>query len=444
MKYLVFAFDTEDYVHEYAAEGALRDAALLTSLGVRGCFNIVGRMARALVKWGRQDVIEAIKKHEISTHSLAHTHHPTINEYTDVADYDAALAEFLRQESECLDIIAEVFGARDVKTAIPPGNNLSYVAYYGYDRLGISAYGGNLLQDEAGGRPVYFCNLINFPYHMSVDKRSGQQMLDRFEEVCRGKAVAIVCHHPQMSYTPEYVDFLDFNRENVPEDEWKFYPQRPAEATEQFYADFRHMIELLKEDPEYKIVTFSELIDVYSAARQPITLSMIPELRRQLNEYFFPVTTPDSYCISDILLACRDLLMGKEYHECGKVYGFLEKPYEITSPVTLSAHEVRQGAMAIGDGFLPTEIRIGDRLIGTADWLFAAMDVLCGAESVTLTPRPSQIDLDQFPLLRDMDFSKEEVLWSYSFKDEYISNRQRLQSWTIRLPANTERRIFPE
>ena len=34
MKYLVIAFDTEDYVHEYAANGVLRDAKLLTELAV--------------------------------------------------------------------------------------------------------------------------------------------------------------------------------------------------------------------------------------------------------------------------------------------------------------------------------------------------------------------------------------------------------------------------
>ena len=442
MKYVVIAFDTEDYVHEYAAEGILRDACLLTDLGVRGCFNIVGRMADALVKWGRQDVIEALKKHELGTHSLSHTYHPTINEYTDIADYDAALDEFLRQERDCLERICSVFGTRKIKTAVPPGNNLSYVAYYGYDKLGISAYGGNLLQDEAHGRPVYFCNLINFPYHMSVDKRSGRQMLDRFEEVCRQKQVAVVCHHPQMSYTPEYVDYLDFNHENIPEDKWKFYPRRPAEVTDKFYADFSHMVETLKKDPEFKIVTFGELVDIYNVPRKPISLSMIPDLRSQLLEYFFPVTTPDSYCISDILLACRDLLLGKESHECGKVYGFLDKPYEITSPVTLTADEICSGAAAIVDGFLPAEIRIGDKIIGTADWLFAALDVLCGEKSVTLTPRSAQIDLDQFPLLRDMDFSQEKEIWSYDFKDKYISSRQRLQSWTIRLPAGTERKIF--
>ena len=442
MKYVVIAFDTEDYVHEYAAEGILRDACLLTDLGVRGCFNIVGRMADALVKWGRQDVIEALKKHELGTHSLSHTYHPTINEYTDIADYDAALDEFLRQERDCLERICSVFGTRKIKTAVPPGNNLSYVAYYGYDSLGISAYGGNLLQDEAHGRPVFFCNLINFPYHMSVDKRTPQQMLDRFEEVCRSKEVAIVCHHPQMSYTPEYVDFLNFKRGNVPESEWKFYPQRPAEETDRFYEGFGQMIERLKTDPEFKIVTFEELIGIYDLPRAPITLSMIPDLRRQLTEYFFPVTTPDSYCISDILLACRDLLLGKESHECGRVYGFLEAPYEIPSPVTLSADEVRAGAHAIGDGFLPTEIHIGEKTVGVADWLFAALDVLCGEDRVTLPPRPAQIDLDQFPLLRDMALCKDDTTCLPDFKDEFVSHRQRLQSWTLRLPKGTERRIF--
>ena len=441
MKYLVIAFDTEDYVHEYAADGALRDAELLTELGIRGSFNVVGRMAKALVKWGRQDVIDALKKHEINTHSLAHTYHPTINEYTDIADYDAALAEFLRQETECLEIIDEILDVRNIKVAVPPGGNISSVAHYGYDIMGIPFYAGDLLQDPVHGRPVYFCNVITVPYNMSVDKRSREQMLSRFEEVCRQKQVAVVCHHPQMSYTPEYVDFLDFNQENVPEDQWKFYPQRPTEQTEQFYKDFRYMLEKLKADPEFRIVTFGELVDIYNVPRKPITRSMIPDLRAQLLEYFFPVTVPDSYCVSDILLACRDLLLGKDSHECGKVYGFLDKPYEITAPVTLTADEVRSGATAIGDGFLPTDIRIGDKVIGTADWLFAALGVLCGEDTVTLTPRPAQIDLDQFPIIRDLSL-KEKGDGEFCFKDVYTTKRYRLQSWTIRLPAGTDRKIF--
>ena len=60
MTYIVFSFDTEDYVNPHAADGILRCAEILRSEGIRGCFNVVAKLAEALVKWGRQDVIDAL------------------------------------------------------------------------------------------------------------------------------------------------------------------------------------------------------------------------------------------------------------------------------------------------------------------------------------------------------------------------------------------------
>ena len=110
MTRLIFSFDTEDYVNPNAADGILYCAEILRKNGVVGCFNVVGRLAQALVKWNRPDVIEALKHHEIETHSLAHSYHPTINEYTDLEDFEEAKALFLKNETESLRILSEVFG----------------------------------------------------------------------------------------------------------------------------------------------------------------------------------------------------------------------------------------------------------------------------------------------------------------------------------------------
>ena len=100
MTKIVFSFDVEDYVNPHAADGILYCAEILRKTGIRGCFNIVARLAQALVKWGRTDIIEALKYHELDLHSLAHSYHPTINEYTDLEDYEAAKAESLANFEE--------------------------------------------------------------------------------------------------------------------------------------------------------------------------------------------------------------------------------------------------------------------------------------------------------------------------------------------------------
>ena len=94
---IVFSFDTEDYVNDNSADGILRAAKLLRSKGIKGDFNVVGRLAEKLREWQRDDIIEELKHHEINNHSLAHSFHPTVNEYTDIEDFSAALDEFLRQ-----------------------------------------------------------------------------------------------------------------------------------------------------------------------------------------------------------------------------------------------------------------------------------------------------------------------------------------------------------
>ena len=60
---------------------------------------------------------------------------------------------------------------------------------------------------------------------------------------------------------------------------------------------------------------------------------------------------------------------------------------------------------------------------------------------MTLTPAPWQIDMDQFPAIRDL---KLDGGWIHraDFRDEHLSRRARLQSWTYRLPRGSQRFIF--
>ena len=203
------------------------------------------------------------------------------------------------------------------------------------------------------------------------------------------------------------------------------------------------MVELIKSDERFNVTTYSELAKKYSSERV-ITPDMLPDIKRQLDEYFFPVTSPDSYCISDILLACRDFLQGKTSHRCEKVYGFTDTPYTATKEVTLSADEIRALADSFRDGeFLPEVLFISDKHISPADWLRAALSLLVdGCEAYTIKPGlPWQIDLDQFPEFRDTVY-KGTWVHSKDFEDRYITSRGRLQTWTVRLPANTPRKIF--
>ncbi|MGN1479753.1 MAG: hypothetical protein ACI4XH_08300, partial [Acutalibacteraceae bacterium] len=135
---------------------------------------------------------------------------------------------------------------------------------------------------------------------------------------------------------------------------------------------------------------------------------------------------------ADMFLACRDLLCGKNEHICSKTKGFLETPRGITNPVTVTADEIISSAVTIhDDAFLPVQIWVNGKALGPADWLRAAMDVLCGEESVTVHPGEQLVSLDILPRVRDCSFAG---TWRHSddFKDKYLSDRLRLQCWTLR------------
>ena len=115
MTNIIFSFDTEDYVNPYGADGILGTSAVLREAGFRGCYNVVGLMAEALVEWGRQDAIDEIRKyHEVDYHSHRHSLHPSINEYTDRADFYAALEDFKADESVGLKKVCDIFKEQDL------------------------------------------------------------------------------------------------------------------------------------------------------------------------------------------------------------------------------------------------------------------------------------------------------------------------------------------
>ena len=80
---------------------------------------------------------------------------------------------------------------------------------------------------------------------------------------------------------------------------------------------------------------------------------------------------------------------------------------------------------------------VGDTKIGPADFLFAAMDVICGEKEITVEPKNQISNLDILPFIRDKVF---ESKWLHGpdFKDAFLSDRLYYQGWTLRIP-NIER-----
>lgn len=432
---IIFSFDTEDFTSNTAADAICREARILQEEGIRGGFCVVGLLASQLIKWRRTDVLEALQHHDILSHSYGHTLHPTINEYTDKEDFQEAYDLLWEQEQDALRRIHEFVGDREILGACPPGNQKSYVAMYGYADMGLPIYADTYC-DTTDGRGTFYCNIYQTKYTFSMESffndSSEAYMRQVLDELARNQR-AICYTHPNMALYSDFWDRVNYRKENKhPFGEWEEAPRRSVEETEKYYDSIRRFVRMLKADQRFRITSYSKLVrELKAESVRVIRKDDIPWIRERLEQQFAPIDSP-SYAIADVFLACQELLCGADCHTCGKVYGFLEKPYAVTEEVIVSAEDVAIAAVRMNtERFLPARIRVGDVEVGPADWLRAALAVLCGAETVTIRPDVQMPGLDHMPELRDAAF-RGQWMQSDSLEDKYLSERLRLQAWTMR------------
>ena len=432
---IVFSFDTEDFTSCRAADAIYREAKILEEEGVRGCFCLVGLLADQLVAWGREDVLEALSHHEIDSHTYGHTLHPMINEYTDIENAYEAIDRVVYEETIAVEKIKKATGVDRIYAAVPPGNQKSYAAMYAYRKMGIPIYADTFC-DTVDGEGTFFCNIYHLAYYEAMECffRGDEADIKRLIDKISARKRVVIYTHPNSAVSDGCWDILNYDKENLVKfGEFLQCPQHPAEVTEHFYNNIRTFVRLVKADPRFRITTYKEITDeLLSEGERRVTADDVSEIAEKLGKSFENIRTPVSLSLSDIMLACRDLLQGKAEHKCGDVYGFLDTPYAITRPVTLTAEDVTAASWQIKDGeFLPTKITVGGTDIGPADWLFAALEVLQGKDRVTLAPRAQLPSLDIIPETRDA-FFKGTWRHSDSFEDKYLSHRLRLQAWTLR------------
>ena len=436
MTEIIFSFDTEDFTSSRAADGILYEANLFHEEGVKGCFCVVGLLAKHLKDWGRTDVIEALSHHELGSHTYGHTLHPMINEYTDIEDFYKAQEELIRQETLAIDYIKDTFGVDRVWAACPPGNQKSYVAMFGYHKMGIPIYADTFCDTE-WGTGAYYCNIFHAYYAFGIEwflRDATEEDIKRVLDDLAKRERAVIYTHPNMIIKNDFWDALNYHKENlVPFGEWIEADDLDPAITKKVLDNMRVLIRMIKADPRFKITTYSELASkLEKEGERVVSAGDVSFIYEKLQESFFPINEKISLSLSDIMLSLRDFLLGKNEHKCGDVYGFLSKPYEITSEVTVSRDELIESCSQIKDNeFLPEKIKVGDKFIGPADWIFASCEVLLGATSVRILPKSQLPCLDCMPEVRDSAFKG---TWQHSdsFEDKYLSDRLRYQSWTMR------------
>src|SRR5512135_1147073 len=111
--FLGVTFDVEDYISpesEHIDDIPKWLAEIMTEEGVTGTFFVIGEKARSLEKRGRRDVIAAMARHDIGSHTNFGSIHPTVTEELETAGWDDGVRLMLDQESAGIKDLERIFG----------------------------------------------------------------------------------------------------------------------------------------------------------------------------------------------------------------------------------------------------------------------------------------------------------------------------------------------
>jgi len=288
---VVVCFDVEDYVTP-AGEG-IDDipkwlADTMSEVGVPGTFFVIGEKARSLERRGRSDVIAAMARHDVGSHTNLGSIHPTVAESLENADWASGVRQMRDQEEAGLHELKRLTG-KAVTTLGQHGGSYGpqLVAALADLQVGYVYSPIHL----PGHNAVWFCNTLNFhgSYGGFDDTYYRDDLFDaRFRELKESfprditgiDVLAFFAAHPCKIRTVQFWDFNYYDGADPESEDWKTPELRPQESMPTARRNFRRLMEFLKERDDIELTTFSELMRTFSYQRPEITAHDLLRLAR--------------------------------------------------------------------------------------------------------------------------------------------------------------------
>jgi len=464
--YVTLWFDTEDYILPQDDDATKRLAETLTGLGVRATFKIVGEKARVLEARGRNDVIAALKRHDIGYHSNTHSQQPTIAVYLQHAGWEEGRAEFYRREAQGARDVQRIFGVTPVAYG-QPGSAWAPQTYPALHDMGIGMYLDEADHVGIDDQPFYYGGMLNVFKMRSnlarMELRGGTSLAEgkaRFTKSydalrAKGGGTISIYYHPSEWVHTEFWDGVNFRRgANPPREEWKLPGTRPAAETEQAFQDFEQYVRFMKALPGVRFVTATELIRIYDdkALTRTFHRDDIAGFARSVqSEITFQRF--DGYALSaaDMFGVLTSALVGLADRnelpadlKVARLYG-PARPYMPPTGGTSSSSFPRnafvRAARDVADfcrttGRIPDEVWIGTESLSPSDYLATLGQVI--EVTITTGKMPAEIVRRAGHFTADRYVADDApALWGWvifpeGFHAPHIMELARLQAWTLK------------
>jgi peptidoglycan/xylan/chitin deacetylase (PgdA/CDA1 family) len=457
---VVICFDVEDYVTP-ASEGVddipIWLADIMTEEGVTGTFFVIGEKARSLEKRGRKDVIQAMARHDIGSHTDLGSIHSTITEILENAGWEEGIAQMHKQESRGFDELKRIFG-KPVSTLGRHGGS------YGPQLLGaLAKMNAGFVYSPIrlpGHNAVWFCNTLNFygSYGGFDDAYYRDDLFDplledlsqRFpKEIQNVDVLTFFACHPCKIRTVQFWDFNYYKGANPGPEIWKMPELRPAETMITARENFRRLLRFLKKRQDIEIVTFSDVMRKFSYQKESITQTKLAEIAsRILTEKKVIIDDHYSsaevfYALSESIIECQNTGILPSEVKRFSPFGPRQMPPvqpEIDMALRAQVFDLARDALAIirESNTLPHDLLLDNKTIGTGSLLalFSDMFLSLRAESI---PREFVVpSFDAFPvdnveaIVKSVEGCKSWPVHREDLDMGHLVEMTKLQMWTLK------------
>lgn len=419
---MIFSFDTEDYVDPISNDALLRLAQMHTKHEVPACFGLVGEKARFIHFCGRDDVVEALKDHEVAYHSDHHWILPNnryapehIPLYVNEMDWDSAMERILVEESRGLADIADVFGERPV-TQLRNYGDWTPQVMAAHARLGLGVHAYGPVFHNTDPEPIWYCNQLQIanPRHMYENylhdmDLTPQEKLDRHiadvqKHLDEGTHRLGWVNHPTRFIADTWWEMPNWwgKMDDPPRRDWTWPERFDEETIDELLWIADGLLEWVSANSDIEFRTFREFYAEHKPARVWVTEEEIRGLAKRVgdrpamvtyaNETFSPAELFGVFAHALGALEGDEHDKADEMHPLRRLLGPTEEPVEhpggtTTWPIMLDACE--EVEYFIRDhGRVPARIQINGEEVGPGQF-FVAMASMIGTdlpEIITVPP----------------------------------------------------------
>jgi peptidoglycan/xylan/chitin deacetylase (PgdA/CDA1 family) len=458
--FLVVTFDVEDYI---TPESERIDdipkwlAEIMSEEGVTGTFFVIGEKARSFEKRGRRDIIAAMAKHDIGSHTNFGSIHPTVTEELENADWAGGVSLMSAQESAGIKDLERIFGV-PVTILARHGGSYGPQLVYALGEMKKSYQGSPV--SLPGRDVVWFCNALNFSaQYGGFDDFYFQDGL--FEPVFdklkadlpklaqTADVLALFGGHPTKIRAKEFWDLNFYDGKNTAPADWRVPGLRPQKTMATAQKNFRRMMKYIKGRDDIEITNYRTLMSVYSHQKETMTHEEFGAIAANALERKTMSATED-FSPAEAFAGLVESIIGWEgsgaipktvgtRHPLGPLGMPLSKPETgraSLKDVCKLAHEADEFLRRTGA--LPASLNVGTARIGTGSLFALFAEAFLDMASKTPRPEYDVLAFDPYPRTNEQDIINQVEgykTWPVHRRDldmSRIVEFTKLQLWTLK------------